>query len=52
MQYSLVPEECPKCKKIALITYRDGLDGHKKCKECGYQKELPPESRQCGCSCC
>jgi DNA-directed RNA polymerase subunit M/transcription elongation factor TFIIS len=48
-----MPEECPECKKIALITYRDGTDGFKKCKECGYQKELPPESEaNSGCGCC
>ncbi|MBP2638472.1 MAG: hypothetical protein H6Q72_4379 [Firmicutes bacterium] len=52
MKYSLMMEECPKCKKTAVITYREGLDGFKKCKECDYQEKLSPEADKGCCNCC
>lgn len=52
MKYSLMMEECPKCKKTAVITYRDGMNGYKKCKECGHEEELPPEADKGCCNCC
>jgi hypothetical protein len=53
MKYSLMAEECPQCKKLTLIAYHDGMNGFKKCKECEYQEELPPEECNKGCcNCC
>ena len=52
MKFSLIPEECPKCKKLALVKYINGLNAYLKCKECDYQKELPSECNKGNCGCC
>ena len=52
MKYSLIAEECPECKKTALVTYHDGTNVFQKCKQCEYQKELPPEVDKGCCNCC